>query len=72
MIYQAQSVPWCQMKTYDELFETRGSAYDRAMRRYPRARDQEFRQVVERALLGEGMLVADVPAGGGRLRRRPQ
>ena len=36
------------MKSYDELFALRGSAYDRAMRRYPQARAQEFAQ----ALLG--------------------
>lgn len=55
------------MKTYDELFEVRGSAYDRAMWRYPRARDEEFRQAIDQAQLSPGMVVADVPAGGGYL-----
>ena len=56
------------MQTYDRLFELRGSRYDQAMRRYPNARDQEFRQVLERATLKDGAIVADVPAGGGYLR----
>ncbi|MEY5098417.1 MAG: hypothetical protein RJA36_1136 [Pseudomonadota bacterium] len=57
------------MKSYDELFALRGSAYDRAMRRYPQARAQEFAQAVERAALAPGQVVADVPAGGGYLQR---
>jgi SAM-dependent methyltransferase len=55
------------IKTYQELFDQRGSAYDRAMRRYPDARRQEFEQAVAAAGLGPGMVVADVPAGGGYL-----
>jgi SAM-dependent methyltransferase len=57
------------MKTYDAIFDQRGSAYDRAMRRYPRARDHEFDQVITRACIEPGSVVADVPAGGGYLRR---
>jgi len=56
------------MKSYDELFQERGSAYDRAMRAHPHARDEEFMQAVRRAELHSGHIVADVPAGGGYLR----
>lgn len=57
------------MKTYNELFALRGSAYDRAMQRYPDARAQEFAQAVARAAVEPGQVVADVPAGGGYLQR---
>jgi len=57
------------MKSYDELFDQRGSAYDHAMQRFPEARRQEFEQAVARAGIVPGMVVADVPAGGGYLRR---
>ncbi|MGR8979331.1 MAG: class I SAM-dependent methyltransferase [Gammaproteobacteria bacterium] len=56
------------MRDYEDLFESRGSAYDEAMRRFPTAREQEFRQVIDRAGLKPGMNVADVPAGGGYLK----
>lgn len=55
------------MKSYSDLFDVRGSAYDRAMRCHPRARDQEFLQAIARARLTPGQSVADVPAGGGYL-----
>lgn len=57
------------MKTYDELFQVRGSAYDQAMRRFPDARRQEFVQAIDAARLAPRAVVADVPAGGGYLRR---
>lgn len=57
------------MQAYDDLFAVRGSAYDRAMQAFPDARGHEFRQAVERAELATGMVVADVPAGGGYLQR---
>lgn len=55
------------MQEYDKLFEARGSSYDMAMRRFPDARRDEFAQVVEAAALRPGMIVGDVPAGGGYL-----
>lgn len=55
------------MNGYEESFHHRGSAYDRAMRAHPFARQEEFSQVIERARLAPGMLMADVPAGGGYL-----
>lgn len=57
------------MQTYDQLFDVRGSAYDRAMRMFPAARAREFAQAIEQAGLLPGMKVADVPAGGGYLAR---
>lgn len=57
------------MQSYTDLFSTRGSAYDLAMRRYPDARAAEFAQVVEAAGIEPGMMVGDVPAGGGYLTR---
>jgi len=56
------------MESYSELFERRGSAYDRAMRRFPRAREQEFAQVVVKADLRPNAVIGDVPAGGNYLR----
>lgn len=56
-----------EIRPYTELFRERGTAYDRAMQKYPRARDAEFQQAVTRAGLRSGMIVADVPAGGGYL-----
>lgn len=56
-------------KTYQEHFDQRGLAYDRAMQRHPEARRQEFLQAIEAANLTPGMVVADVPAGGGYLQR---
>jgi SAM-dependent methyltransferase len=54
-------------KEYQVLFDQRGSAYDRAMRRFPEARRQEFMQAIDSARLAPGMRVADLPAGGGYL-----
>lgn len=56
------------MDSYESLFENRGSAYDRAMSRYPLARAAEFTQVVARLAAQTNETVADVPAGGGYLR----
>ncbi|MBI5277969.1 MAG: methyltransferase domain-containing protein [Burkholderiales bacterium] len=52
---------------YVELFTLRGGPYDAAMRTWPLAREPEFAQAIARAALAPGMVVADVPAGGGYL-----
>lgn len=57
------------MQSYTDLFSSRGSAYDIAMRRYPDARAAEFQQAVAAGRIEPGMLVGDVPAGGGYLSR---
>ena len=51
-------------KSYQEHFDERGSAYDRAMRNFPAARELEFKQAIRAAEVVTGMTVADVPAGG--------
>lgn len=56
-------------KSYTDLFEQRGTAYERAMQRYPQARDEEFQQLINATPLCSGMRIADVPAGGGYLQR---
>ena len=57
------------MQDYTESFEKRGHKYDQAVRRYPSARDEEFKQMVARLTLQRGFVVADVPAGGGYLKK---
>lgn len=57
------------MKTFVEIFNSRSAAYDRAMRRFPQARDREFAQAVEAARLPSGSVVLDIPAGGNYLER---
>lgn len=57
------------IKSYPEHFSQRGSTYDRAMRRWPNVRSQEFMQMVSAVDLRSNMLIADVPAGGGYLRQ---
>lgn len=54
---------------YSESFADRGSQYDKAMRRVPDSREQEFMAVVEELPGSSGGVVFDVPAGGGYLRR---
>ncbi|WP_198678735.1 class I SAM-dependent methyltransferase [Pseudidiomarina insulisalsae] len=56
-------------RSYTEHFETRGTAYERAMTRFPKARDEEFAQLVQAAAIVGAMRVADIPAGGGYLAR---
>lgn len=57
------------VKSYIDLFGERGAPYDQAMQRWPDARRQEFEQVIRAVPLEDGMVVADVPAGGGYLQR---
>jgi len=55
--------------SYSEIYEDRGHSYHAAMERFPRARAEEFRRLVDYAEpLGESAMVVDVPAGGGYLR----
>lgn len=58
-----------QTLSYEALFGQRGSSYDRAMLAFPDAREQEFAQAITAARIKPGMVIADVPAGGGYLRQ---
>jgi SAM-dependent methyltransferase len=54
-------------KSYAEIFDRRATAYDSAMRDWPRARDREFEAVLEPLRDGPDGLVCDIPSGGGYL-----
>ncbi len=53
--------------TYEDIFEQRGRSYHDAMTRYPSARDEEFRHVLDMADVQPGDVVCDIPSGGGYL-----
>ncbi len=53
--------------SYSEIFEERGQLYHQAMVEQPRARDQEFLNIVASANLAAGQRVCDAPSGGGYL-----
>ena len=53
--------------SYSEIFEERGQLYHQAMVEQPRARDQEFENIVASARLAAGQRVCDTPSGGGYL-----
>lgn len=55
-------------KTYEQIFDQRADAYQKAMERYPNARDREFQLAVEAADVKPGDVVCDAPSGGGYLR----
>lgn len=55
------------MDRYFEIFEQRGSRYDKAMRAFPDARDAEFLEVLRGVDIASAATVYDVPAGGGYL-----
>ncbi|MGB7404897.1 MAG: methyltransferase domain-containing protein [Pacificimonas sp.] len=54
---------------YREIFNHRGSAYDEAMQRWPDARGSEFLNLFAHVELPPEAKVADVPSGGGYLKR---
>ncbi|CAG0938517.1 hypothetical protein GPROT2_00260 [Gammaproteobacteria bacterium] len=54
---------------YEGIFRTRGARYEQAMRNWPEARREEFLRPLALLAPGPGECVADVPAGGGYLRR---
>jgi SAM-dependent methyltransferase len=53
--------------TYAEIFAERAGDYHSAMQRFPRARDAEFRAVIEPLGDAASGLVCDMPSGGGYL-----
>lgn len=54
---------------YEDIFQERGGAYHRAMRRWPEARRDDFLLPLQWAAPQPGERLIDVPAGGGYLRR---
>ena len=55
--------------TYAEVFSERGASYHRAMAECPRARDAEFRAILEPLREKAGGSLCDLPSGGGYLAR---
>lgn len=53
--------------TYEEIFAARAASYQAAMERWPAVRRGEFTAALSPLALAPGMLLADVPAGGGYL-----
>ena len=53
------------MFDYEQIFEQRGSLYNRATRACPQARARERALLLERLALQPGVTVCDAPAGGG-------
>ena len=56
--------------TYAEIFEERAQSYHSAMEAFPRARDAEFRSVLEPLDDLPAGILCDMPAGGGYLSSR--
>jgi len=54
---------------YEQIFATRGAAYDRAMQRWPEARRDDFQIPIGWLAPQPGETIVDVPAGGGYLER---
>lgn len=54
-------------ETYTDIFNERGKLYHQAMMEYPLARQKEFELVVDMLDLSPGLVLCDVPSGGGYL-----
>lgn len=54
---------------YEEIFRHRGESYDLAIKKYPNARDLEFKKLFYRLPLKENEKILDVPALGGYLKK---
>ena len=54
---------------YQQIFEQRGTTYDRAMQRWPEARREDFLVPLRALDPRPGETIVDVPAGGGYLQR---
>lgn len=55
------------LESYEKIFAHRGRQYHAAMTRWPKARHEEFQQIVQDAQLAPNLVVYDAPAGGGYL-----
>jgi hypothetical protein len=54
---------------YKDIFRHRGESYDLAMRKYPDARDKEFKNIFYKIPLKKNENILDVPALGGYLKK---
>lgn len=54
---------------YKDVFRHRGESYDLAMKKYPNARDKEFKQLFYKIPLKKNEKVLDVPSLGGYLKK---
>lgn len=54
---------------YREIFRHRGESYDLAMKKYPNARDKEFKNLFCKIPLTKNETILDVPALGGYLKK---
>lgn len=54
---------------YKEIFRHRGESYDLAMRKYPHARDKEFKQLFYKVPLRKNETILDIPSLGGYLKK---
>ncbi len=54
---------------YEEVFRHRGESYDLAMKKYPNARDLEFKELFCKLPLKENEKILDIPALGGYLKK---
>lgn len=55
--------------TYEDVFRHRGKSYDLAMKTYPNARDQEFKQLFHNSSPKENEIILDVASLGGYLNK---
>lgn len=55
-------------ETYTDIFNQRGKLYHQAMMDYPLARQSEFETLLDLLDLSPGLVLCDVPSGGGYLR----
>ena len=58
------------LDNYEDIFTARGAAYHEAMTRWPEAREEELRLLLELLEPQAGETLVDVPAGGGYLAAR--
>jgi SAM-dependent methyltransferase len=58
------------LDSYEEIFSERGDAYHEAMTRWPGAREEELRLLLDALLPRAGETLVDAPAGGGYLAAR--
>jgi SAM-dependent methyltransferase len=58
------------LDSYEDIFTARGDAYHEAMTRWPEAREEELRLLLDALAPQPGETLVDAPAGGGYLASR--